>query len=138
MKTHSPRYIILALLLGGTSFFSATKSFAVDLFGIPYCLSEKNYRCFDSMKSIFEGEYWMISLFPVFILSENNPPSINAQQLAQMGYTTDEIADFTKDMNTLQNAMVQRNRKFTSTSEVKVWMQSFPLAPITRELMRQH
>ena len=131
---------VLILSLTAASFFQ--KSYAVDILTSPSSCFEDDEQyvkanCFSLMKETFGNrEYWMLILFPVFILSENTPSSINTAQLSEMGYTANEIADFANDINTLQSAMIQRNLKFTSASEAKAWMQTFPLAPITRELMR--
>ena len=123
--------------------FIGNTSFALDLFELGDCMKygdrspeDKRYYCFPMMKDIGEGELLFVLLFPIVLLSEKSSSAISPAQLAEMGYTSDEIEDFAKDMNTLHSAIAQRNLKFTSASEVKAWMLSFPLAPITRELMR--
>ncbi len=137
------RSSILIPLISGSTFLMTPKSNAGDLFFIKACFSE------DENVSKFGGECFMgtydflhsplmilFFMLPFMILNENATASINTAQLTEMGYNTNEIADFAKDLDTIQHAIARRNQKFTSTSEVKAWMQTFPLAPITRELMR--
>jgi hypothetical protein len=81
--------LFLSLMVGG--FFQ--KSFAVDILTMPStCFNEdEDYvkaTCFSLMKETFGNrEYWMLILFPVFILSENAPSNINTAQLTELGYT---------------------------------------------------
>lgn len=127
---------ICLALIGNTSF-------ALDLFELGDCMKygdrspeDKRYYCFPMMKDLGEGELLYVLLFPLVLLSEKPQDAISSAQLTEMGYNADEIADFAKDMNSLQSAMIQRNLKFTSASEAKAWMRTLPLAPITREVMR--
>jgi hypothetical protein len=120
-------------------------AFALDLIELGKCMEygdrspeDNRYYCFPMMKDIADGEILYIIFFPFTILSENAPSNINTAQLTEMGYTSEEIADLRKDMKELQSAMAQRKTPFNSALEMKAWMQSFPLAPITLELMRRN
>lgn len=114
---------------------------AVDIIMSPNCFSNDQAiikeHCFGFMKELFqESELWVILGLPIFLLSEKFQVAISPAQLTEMGYSSDEIADFAADMNMLRNGMAQRSGKFTSASEAKSWMKSLRLAPITREVMR--
>jgi hypothetical protein len=135
MKCIHLNVLIMSIVL---SFQSAN---AVDVILSPNCFSTDESKtkelCFGFMKELFqEGELWVIFGLPIFFLSENAPSNINTAQLTEMGYTAEEIADLRKDIKALQSAMAQRKTPFNSALEMKAWMQSFPLAPITLELMR--
>ena len=131
-------------IIMGSIYFTSIKSYSGDLVFIKACFSDDEEvskfggECFMGTYDFFHSPLMILFfMLPFMILNDNgSDEAINTDKLTEMGYTNQEIADFAKDMNTLQNAMVQRNRKFTSASEAKAWMQTFPLTPITRELMR--
>lgn len=144
IKNYARQLFIFAITTN--IFLHSTPSVGYDLISLGGCFKEETEKssdnCFIGVKEVFtEKDYVFLVIFPIFfaiLLNENTPSSFNTAQLSEMGYTADEIADFAKDMNTLQSEMIQRNLKFTSASEAKAWIQTLPLAPITRELMRRN
>ncbi len=131
-------------LITGSICFMAPKSHSADLFFIKACFSDDpevskfGGECFMGTYDIIHSPLIIIFvLVPLLFLKDNGSTyGINTAQLTEMGYTSEEIADLSKDIKALQSAMAQRKTPFNSALEMKAWMQSFPLAPITLELMR--
>jgi hypothetical protein len=86
---------------------------------------------YNPIESFVEAVLW----FPLAILDEeSNALSVNAAELEQMNYTTEEISEYKSDLTKIQQ--LTSNQSFSSQTEAVEAIHSLDLGIVAQEQMR--